>query len=500
MTQPGKRSIGRFVLTSLLALPFAIGGVAIVFWGVGSVRDEYALRGADSVVEATVTARRVRRDSDGGRTYGVRYRFRLPGSSQVYTASDSTGRRNLWMSIDSDLWRQVRQGRKISVAYLPGDPWANRPTESEGSPFGDAVAGLVLGLVVGLIALGVWILALLDLMRPLPVTAPTEIPKDADSPSQRDPSAKPYLELEDLPDGEIPAFPKSQQLPDLPPGMYALGHLWHWDGEGWRHESLVDAEPFTAIWGQDELLFAVGWGEIWHRFPENGRWQKMLSDVPRLFGVSGSAVDDVYAVGPQALFHWEGSAWTRLPLEHGGFWAVWCQRSGSAFLAGNEGQIMHLSDRGGQPEQTPVTSTLRAVHGAGEQIYAVGDNGVILRRDPGGSWTREAPAMTTEDFASVWVTQQGDIFAVTNTGAVLMRSHAQAGAWSTVLKVPYQLTQVYGVADRIYVVGLQGAIFERTELGTWQNISGQPYLTINALFGTSKDTLWIGGDQFYELT
>jgi len=70
----------------------------------------------------------------------VRYRFRVPGSLEWYTASDMTGRKNLWIQLKPNAWEQAqKQDNQIEIVYLPENPWVNRPTEQAESPVANAL-------------------------------------------------------------------------------------------------------------------------------------------------------------------------------------------------------------------------------------------------------------------------------------------------------------------------------------------------------------------------
>jgi hypothetical protein len=106
------------------------------FWALGEVRAELALSDPARVrsAEGEIVDRRV---LDGRNE--VRYRFRIEGSDQWYSAADGTGRRELWTPV-----RSAESDSRISVNYLPEDPWHNRPVNRWGMPVQDSAAGAVL--------------------------------------------------------------------------------------------------------------------------------------------------------------------------------------------------------------------------------------------------------------------------------------------------------------------------------------------------------------------
>jgi hypothetical protein len=78
----------------------------------------------------------------------IRYHFQIPGDTQWYTASDMTGRRDLWITITPAAWEEALQNnKKISIRYLPNDPWVNEPDGIAGTPVLDSLCGW--GMVLG---------------------------------------------------------------------------------------------------------------------------------------------------------------------------------------------------------------------------------------------------------------------------------------------------------------------------------------------------------------
>jgi hypothetical protein len=90
-------------------------------------------------VAGEITERRL---FDG--TVEVRYRFQVPGDTRWFSASDGTGRENLWIPVQGDVTDDVT----LQVVYLPEDPRKNQPVNRAGSPRIDALFGL--GVVIGL--------------------------------------------------------------------------------------------------------------------------------------------------------------------------------------------------------------------------------------------------------------------------------------------------------------------------------------------------------------
>jgi len=127
-----------------------------------------------------------------------------------------------------------------------------------------------------------------------------------------------------------------------------------------------------------------------------------------------------------------------------------------AYAAGDDGVVLHRGAHGGwRREAVPTTRRLRAlVSGAHDvfwvssrtpcietfttenrswdraqitEIFAVGDAGTVVRRDPSGVWTVE-PTPITADLHAV-VRRHDRLYAVGDRGTLIERTH---GAWRTI--------------------------------------------------------------------
>lgn len=147
----------RFALLSLLVLPFLLGGVALAIVAVVTVRNELALREHRLVARGIVTARQISRSRSGSTTPSVRYTFTVPGSPTLYSHGDAMGRRDLWAATTPEAWGAAGVGGPIDVAYLPDDPWVNRPSAIGSSPLGDPIAGFAVGAAIALIFSALWL-------------------------------------------------------------------------------------------------------------------------------------------------------------------------------------------------------------------------------------------------------------------------------------------------------------------------------------------------------
>jgi hypothetical protein len=183
----------------------------------------------------------------------------------------------------------------------------------------------------------------------------------------------------------------------------------------------------------------------------------------------------------------DGEAWLVGPsgviLHHsGGVWSVdkpanaktlsGIARLGSDLLVvGDGGLALHkVGDGAWQAEATGVQFKLRSVATAGDVAYAVGELGTVLRRDAAGTWSKETTGNLGQ-FARVVAWGDGEAAAVTEEGALLVRSAGASGTWKQLSETPGQL--LYGIARRtdglLLAVGYAGTLVSGQPAGPFTN-------------------------------
>jgi hypothetical protein len=134
----------------VLCAAFGAAGLGLTWLGSQSFVNSMRLSATGVTAEAYVTDARVMESRRTGLSYEVRYQFTAPGNATVYTATDETGRTDLWEELaDEATWRTATSTQHVTVEYLPGDPAVNRPLAGTTASFGeDQLAGLCLGLAL----------------------------------------------------------------------------------------------------------------------------------------------------------------------------------------------------------------------------------------------------------------------------------------------------------------------------------------------------------------
>ena len=211
-------------------------------------------------------------------------------------------------------------------------------------------------------------------------------------------------------------------------GNPTAGAMLHWDGSEWSQQALPDGFPLANwVFGVDggEVLWVSGNDGMVARRGADGSWETMdLGTMSDLWGIWGTADDDMYAVGGDTpgdepvIGHWDGSAWTLAELpetdrDYDALFKVWGTGPDNVFAVGQKGVVFHYDGSAWTQQLAGTTSDLISLWGTGpDEIIAVGgrSNGVIARYD-GSEWSSETIGMLP-GLNGVWIDSEGTSFAV----------------------------------------------------------------------------------------
>ena len=182
----------------------------------------------------------------------------------------------------------------------------------------------------------------------------------------------------------------------------------------------------SGVWGSGpDSVFIVGGSdrgaEIYHY--DGDAWTAtILAGTPLLIWAHGFAADDVYAVGlGGTMVHYDGRAWstiatgTRVHL-----WGIFGFAPDDLFIVGGdpfagEPLILHYDGAIFTPRVVPNpvgAHALFKIWGIDGEIFAVGQNGLILRLESGAFEPLSAGTLADQDFVSLWGTSADRIVAV----------------------------------------------------------------------------------------
>ncbi len=172
------------------------------------------------------------------------------------------------------------------------------------------------------------------------------------------------------------------------------GAIWHYNGTDWTLQQTADMVDhwLQGVWGTDgSNVYAVtqrsitsgkvlryngsAWAVEVEGWPDSGG----LDDG--LYGIWGSAANDVFAVGEGGLaLHYNGSSWSTTAT--GGSYlyrAVWGSSSTDVFVTVLGGGIHHWNGSSWSIQTNPTSEHLYGIWGTSyRDVYTVGANGTIL--------------------------------------------------------------------------------------------------------------------------
>ena len=176
----------------------------------------------------------------------------------------------------------------------------------------------------------------------------------------------------------------------------------------------------------------------------------------------GSSATDVFAVGGNTIYHYDGTEWSATPAGQYTFYSVWGSSAHDVFAVGSTGRICtmgcyylpviyHYNGTSWSP-MTPYLglSGLNCVWGSSAtDVFAVGNDGLILHYD-GTTWSQMSSG-TTNPLYGVWGSSSTDVYAV-GQGSML---HYNGSSWSPVQTgYPAYFRGVWGSsADNVFAVG-----------------------------------------------
>jgi hypothetical protein len=239
-----------------------------------------------------------------------------------------------------------------------------------------------------------------------------------------------------------------------------LGTAAHLVAEPWRTQDTGTYDDLCDVWVDgDSRAFAVGLGGTILRY-DDGVWSPMASGTSsNLFDVFGFDDGSAVVVGQGGtILRFDGSAWSPMAsVTDVNLFGVWGSAPDDLFAVGVGGTIVHYNGEAWSFMTTVTTENLSAVYGnAADDVWAVGDDGVIIHFD-GSAWQASTCAATA-NFADVWTTP-GELWAVGSNGTIVRRNLSTTSCAVVASGTQATLLGVWGRSEcEIYAVGALGTI------------------------------------------
>jgi hypothetical protein len=208
--------------------------------------------------------------------------------------------------------------------------------------------------------------------------------------------------------------------------LYAVtlsGDLVEHDGTAWLAPVALSAQTLDGIHGSSPTnVFAVGEGGVAMRFDGTAWTATDTGTTQRLHDVWVTSPTDAWAAGTAGtVIRWNGSAWSPVafPAPAAQLFAVWTGDAG-VFVGDSESNVWELVGDTFVP--TMLNGLVEDLLGRGDRVWAATSNGV--HEYDGETWTL-APVPGV--FEALWV-DADEVFAVGDTGVV---AHLDAHGWKS---------------------------------------------------------------------
>jgi hypothetical protein len=276
---------------------------------------------------------------------------------------------------------------------------------------------------------------------------------------------------------------------------------WTW------HAPWPPGDDLYGVWGSaPNDIYGVGWGGTMVHC-DGSTW----SLIPRVNGgtlnaVLGVAANNIFAVGADPsgsagqILHYDGSTWTVMATATNVLYAIWCSGPNDAYAVGAGGLIMHYNGSAWSSEESPTNLTLRGVWGSGpNDVWGTGDSAVVVHYNGRTWWTTGgwAPTIT---FRGMWGIPSGEVYFIgedaSDPQAPAGCIYTLSGPLARVYTTNSLLRGIWGTGPtNIYVSGTGGKLFyyHGSGWGPWQLSTTDD---LNAIWITSSPTLIIAVGQY----
>lgn len=226
----------------------------------------------------------------------------------------------------------------------------------------------------------------------------------------------------------------------------------------------------NALWGTDALnLWAAGDNDLVMRRQDLG-WSPVAPPEAGSFNALWGSGDVLFVAENNAA---TGGSGSKIHTLQGGQWltpsatfsnvvnGLWGTGTAPVWAVGNGGLVRRRDDTGtwvSEGNATIAFSTLNAVWGSSAtDVWAVGNGGVVFHRDISGSWSSQKPPSVSADFLGVWNSGPRDVWAV---GAGGVAYHYDGASWTSFpTGVTQTLRAVAGQASNaVWAVGDNGSL------------------------------------------
>lgn len=200
----------------------------------------------------------------------------------------------------------------------------------------------------------------------------------------------------------------------------------------------------------------------------------------RIMRVWGNDKNDVWAVGLSGtMLHWDGKAWAQIP-QGGAFrgthiLGLWSRSVGELLFVGSGGKIVRRVGMADSVLPSGVSTNLFGIAGDTNDVWVVGAKGTILHQESNG-WSSRSPTGSdwfpagipkdTTDLLDVARLANGTYYAVGLNGIVLRKDPGSSNWTQQSVGTKVDLYTIVATAESAWIVGLNNTLL-KWEAGNW---------------------------------
>jgi hypothetical protein len=248
--------------------------------------------------------------------------------------------------------------------------------------------------------------------------------------------------------------------------------------------STGQGSTLRGVWGTSQgEVYVAGEGGTILRSVHDGPWEVQYSACcPSLRDVWGSSPSDIVVVGGSTILNFDGLSWASALDPKGSLGGVSGSSKDDVWAVGSDGFIFRRQANGTWGIADHVDLPLTAVWAATEtDAWAVGANGVAYRFD-GSAWVHR-PTGVSDALHDVWGSSATSVWIVGEFGRILHSDGSSTPFDVHQSPKPFDLNSVWGRSpSEVWAVGRKGTVLQ---------YDGHQWLTHDC--GTTEDlnAVWV---------
>ncbi len=296
-----------------------------------------------------------------------------------------------------------------------------------------------------------------------------------------------------------------------------LGNVYHWDGAAWSLQQSFEGTQLACVWSSSPEEAWVGGGDAFLARGSAKGWTQLGGNQPYMTwnGLWGDGAGTLWGVGVNArigrfadgIFEEDESY---VPGGAPYLNAIGGTAPENLWAVGESGVILQRDGEKWVERSSPVRPEFVAIWADEERAFAIGDQRELYRADADGWAPVEDPGFESDDWhvnpTGMWghgnfvwiVTQSSELAGATRQilrwdGQSLEPENIKASEGSPVSGL-LGLRDIWGLRpEELWAVGASGKVLRRQDVLWVEEFAGTAQ-DLNAVFGTASGDVWIVGN------